>query len=170
MSIKGISARKLSKLLAILFVIYIGVSLLIIMFPKIQLGEQLTQIYKYYISPGPFFTASRVTKTTMCYLSWKVDGQWSQGVNPPLITYKKLFSQWNPTYMYQSRLERNIYEEMLSEHKKKADSLHKNLVWTSTYFQEHYVPEGVDSIRLILIDNVTERYTTKSDTIQILRF
>ncbi|MEP2668457.1 MAG: hypothetical protein ABJH04_05670 [Cyclobacteriaceae bacterium] len=171
MNNQGFNARYFSRVLAILFAIYISVSLVVIVFPEIQFQKRLIRIYKRYISPGPFFTASRITTTNTCYLAWKVDEQWTEPINFPLITYKKFFSEWNPTLMFKSRLERNIYEEIIVENQKKADSLNdKKFEWATSYFQKNYVPEGIDSLRITLIKSVTKKYRTKSDTIQIVSF
>jgi hypothetical protein len=171
MSNQGFNARYFSRVLAILFTVYISVSLLVIVFPEIPFENRFTQIYKRYISPGPFFTASRITKTTTCLLTWKEGGRWTEPINFPLLTYKKFFSGWNPTLMFQSRLERYVYEEIIAENRKKSDSLNeRKFEWTTTYFQKKYVPEGADSLRIILINSVTEKNETKSDTIKIVSF
>lgn len=170
MNSQGFKARYFSRILAILFIVYISISLLVIVFPEKQIENRFTQIYKRYISPGPFFTSSRITKTTTCYLSWKEDGRWTEPINFTLITYKKFFSGWNPTLMFKSRLERNIYEQVILENKKKTDSLNDKFEWTTTYFQENYVSGDADSIQIILINSETKRYKAKFDTIQVVNF
>ncbi len=171
MNINGINPNKVSRILAVLFVLYVSISLLVIVFPEIQFGKRLTQVYKRYVSPGPFFTASRITQTTLLYLSWKVNGQWTEPINPTLTSYKNFFANWNPSLMYRSRLEGYIYETIISENKKQADSVKvSGFHWPTNYFQHHYVPSDADSVSIILARNITEQFKSKSDTIQIIRF
>ena len=65
MNLSGFDRKKVSRILAGVFVGYVLVSLLIIVIPRIPFGQRITQIYKRYISPGPFFTASRITETKL---------------------------------------------------------------------------------------------------------
>lgn len=158
-------------MLAILFVFYISFSLLIIVFPGISFGKRVTQIYKRYISPGPFFTASRITDTNLLYLSWKSEEQWQDPINPALITYKFFFVSMNPTLMYKSRLETSIYGKIILENRKHSDTLEaKPFVWTSNYFQKHYAPPDADSVKIILINSSTKAFKTEMDTIQTILF
>lgn len=157
--------------MAFLFVIYLSISLLIIIFPKMHFGKRVTQIYKRYISPGPFFTASRITETNLLYISWKSDGHWTTPVNPPYGVYKKFFGNWNPTLMYKSRMERSIYEDRIRALRNQVDTVaNKPMIWKSSYFINEYVPVNADSIRIMLISNISEHYQTKSDTLQIVTF
>ena len=165
------NTRGIARILAFLFAFYISLSLLIIVFPGISFGKRATQIYKRYISPGPFFTASRITDTKLLYLSWKTDGDWNEPINPPLIHYSNFFKSWNPTLMYKCRMETSIYEKIIIENKMKSDSLaRKPFEWTSTYFQKHYVPPDADSTKIILINSSTKEFKTKVDTLQIILF
>jgi hypothetical protein len=173
MNLSGFTAKKMSKILTVAFVLYISASVLIIVIPQMPIGKRITQIYKRYISPGPFFTASRIKETNLFYISWKSNGIWTQPINPPYTHYQNFFSSWNPTLMYKSRLERTIYEKIIIDNNKQADSLSKRnkpFYWTSSYFQNRYASEEADSMRIILIRKVTEQYKTRMDTIQTVTF
>ena len=170
MNLSGFDRKKVSRILAGVFVGYVLVSLLIIVIPRIPFGQRITQIYKRYIVPGPFFTASRITETKLLYISWKLNGEWTQPFNPAYTHYQHFFAKWNPTLMYKSRLERSIYEEVFVENKK-TDSLGKKpFEWTTSYFQDRYVNTEADSIRLTVIRNSTEHFKTKTDTLQVIAF
>lgn len=161
-----------AKILAIFLSVHLVISISLILFPSPVGVNKIKDMYRRYLLPGPFFSEQTITETHLLLISNKEKGEWQMPVNPTQHHYNQFYSNWNPSQMYQTRLERSVYENLQlaleSGHKDDLNFDFKDLL--KHYAKDQDIPKDIDSIRVILLKKVTKDFYIKTDTLQKLKF
>lgn len=163
--------KRIATWVVFLLAIHIAISFSFIFFPSWARFNGVTKAYKRYLIPGPFFSESRIWKTDNLVMSWKIDGVWSLPINPTLNNFTSYFNTLNPALLYQSSLERDIYEKALLQMDSSSHTIRdKQMEAFKFYFINKYAPNKVDSVKMTFIRKTTHNYKSKVDTLQIIVF
>ena len=164
--------KNVARIIILFLAFHIIYSLGMLFVPQFQEFIFINKFYKYYLLPGPFFSDDRIDKSTILLLSSKVDGKWSPPVNPTLSNFVATYRQLNPTYVYRSSLERDIYEGyVLHQASSPADTVNsRHLNAMRTYFTSRYVPRQADSIRMMIVRFTARNFEYQVDTLHTMNF
>lgn len=161
--------KKLTRILFIALALHVLVSLTVILDPPFLSSTKLTSIYKTYLLPGPFFTESRIVDNYILYLSWKINGEWSQSISPAVDNFNRYYTDFNPTSLYQSRLDRAVYLNAVLDKDISKNQIEnkKEFRQLQHYLRSRYVPKHADSIRLIIINKRATNFTVNIDSVYV---
>ncbi|MCU0369528.1 MAG: hypothetical protein MUF39_11930 [Cyclobacteriaceae bacterium] len=159
------------QLMGVLLFIHILIAIGFIVLPTSGQTGIISQVYKRYLLPGPFFTPNRITQSYFLTVSWKRNGLWSAPINPALKTYNEYLMTGNVFKMYRSRLDRAYYQDYIFslDSSKNSGDLQKREKLIR-YNRELYIPMDADSARLTFIRKESSAYTTRVDTLEQLMF
>ena len=160
--------NRLTNILFLAFALHVLLSFIFIFSPSFLKGKRFSKIYKTHLLPGPFFSEDRIVDSYMLSVTWKVNGQWSQPVNPAKENFAKYQKSFKPTDLYRSRFERSLYQQLLVDslsiaeisNKRKFQELKKYLI-------EHYVPAEADSLRVLITRKQAKGLKVNMDTLHV---
>lgn len=159
------------KLIVALFwslALHLIVSAIFIFGAPLFKGTRLARVYKTYLLPGPFFTASRIVNNYSLSLSWKVNGTWSPTINPAKEAFNQYHASLNPTDLYRSRIARTLYLRLtLSDASATDIKNRKAFAPLKQFLCDHYVPREADSVRMWFINKKAEHVALKKDSILV---
>ena len=141
---------------------------LFIFLPDILDRTFVSRIYKGFFLAGPFFRSDRITDTHFLSISWKIDGVWSDPVDPAKDSFYKYHRSLNPAHLYSNRLNRSLYQGLPFQTNLMlgADNrveLGKLVAW----LRKNHVPPSADSLRLTFTRKRAQDFSMSKDSIQL---
>lgn len=155
--------KQLVRILFLVFVIHILISLFFIVFPSLIMENRFSKIYNTYLLPGPFFRDDKITTSYNYYLSWKREGQWTEPINPSKEYFNKYYENFNPSNLYISRYIRSMDQLLFFDGLSRGQTKQFSAMGPIVFNQ--YIPNDVDSVRLMATKEYVVGFTIKIDTL-----
>lgn len=158
------------ELMTVLFwalVLHVSLSIAFIFnLPYFQ-GTRLSGIYKTRLSPGPFFTDSRIVDNYSYSLSWKIDDAWSSAINPVKEDFNTYHTTLNPADLYRSRLSHSM-QLTLPDSSKNDIKDRKEFLPLKQFLFDHYIPKERDSVRMWIINTRAKNFRKSKDSVIVI--
>ncbi len=163
--------QRFNQPIGVLIMCHLAISSLLIVNPAILSSQMAGKLYKWYLIPGPFFYDEVITHTEYVLISWKINDQWTNPIDPTREDFKNFLVGANPNLMYHTRLESAMLNGYLRSMDLADDSRsEKKLDLLKRYYSDHYIPPSADSSRMIMIRKQTRSFTNRMDTIYKVTF
>ncbi len=171
-ALKQIKKYNSTKILAIALSIHVVISTFLILLPSPVGVNNAINLYRRYLLPGPFFSDKTITETHLLLLIPSGDERIQSPVNPTYNHYNLFFTNWNPTQMYRTRLERSVYEDIhiATEYSGKSSLGFSVRDLLKYYAKDQDIPNDFDSGRMILLKRDAIDFQLTTDTLQNIKF
>lgn len=155
----------LTNVLFIALIVHVIISFFIILdLPFLRNFRPLT-IYRTYLLPGPFFNDSKIIDNHSLCVSWKVNGKWSEVIDPAEEKFNRYHSTLNPTDLYRTRMSRGV--QLISSDSSEVDSNSKEFATLKQFLSDYYISKEADSVRIWLINKRVKNFGIRKDSVQV---
>jgi len=146
----------------------LAASFVFILAPTHFRTSSLSKFYRAYLLPGPFFSDKSIVNNYRFSVRWKVNGVWSDPVNPAMDHFNEYHKTLWPAYLYQSRFERSLYQGAFfktrdSVHQKEASEFRPLI----EYLKTKHVGNG-DSLKIVFTRKAARNFEVKLDTLLVI--
>lgn len=150
-------------------ILHLIVSVTFILDPPFLKATRLSRVYKTYLLPGPFFTASRIVDNYSLTISWKLNGTWMPPFNSSEEDFNRYHSSLNPSNLYRSRINRTLYLMLTLPDSSTSDiKSRKEFHQLKQFLYDHLVPKEADSVRMWIINKQAENFMLKADSVSVV--
>jgi hypothetical protein len=164
--------RRTTSILLTALALHVLISLTYIVYPQFLGKSRISELYKVYLLPGPFFGDDKIINSYSLTISWKKNGRWSEPISPPKQSFLEYTQTLNPQAIYRNRLERALYQGLFYASGIPTDSIRKKgeFITLTDYIGKRFVPKGADSVKLTILHRRARDFSMRLDTLTVITY